>query len=301
MDRRMVLAAGTALVLAGCAAHGPVADAVELEAPHDGARIRVRASGQGPDLVLIPGLSSHPEIWDDLIARLGDGRRIHRVHVRGFAGLEARDNASGPVATPVAEAIADYLASNGIESADVIGHSMGGTIGLMLAARHPGRVRRLMVVDQVPFMGVFFGPAGTTAQSVVPVADMMRDRMASSNDAAWAMGARAAIAGMILTESERPGPIRHAVETDRVVAGNAMHELIVTDLTPELANITAATTVLYVNGPNIPLNDEQLDAVFRAAYAPLSGVTLKRIPDSAHFIMIDQPDVFEAEVRAFLE
>lgn len=301
MDRRMVLAAGAALVLAGCATHAPVADAVAPAAPHDGGRIVVRTSGQGRDLVLIPGLSSHPAIWDDLIARLGDGYRVHRVHVRGFAGLEARDNASGPVAAPAAAAIAEYLDVNGIERADVIGHSMGGTIGLMLAARHPRRVRRLMVVDQVPFMGVFFGPPGTTAQSVVPVADMTRDRMASSNDAAWAMGARAAIAGMILTESERQGPIRHAMETDRVVAGNAMHELIVTDLTPELANITAATAVLYVNGPNIPLNDEQLDAVFRAAYAPLSDVTLKRIPDSAHFIMIDQPDVFEAEVRAFLE
>lgn len=298
MDRRMVLASGAALIFTGCAT-APAGSAPET--PFQGARVEIRASGQGRDLVLIPGLSSHPEIWDDLVARLGAGHRVHRVHVRGFAGLDAGDNASGPVAAPVAEAIAQYLDASGIESAAVIGHSMGGTIGLMLAARHPGKIERLMVVDQVPFMGVFFGPPGTTAESVAPVADMMRDRMAASDDAAWAAGSSAAIAGMILTESEREGPIRHAVQTDRAVAANAMRELIATDLTPELPNITAATTVLYVNGPNIPLTDEQLDAVFRAAYAPLDGAVLKRIPNSAHFIMIDQPDVFEAEVRTFLD
>ncbi len=298
MDRRMVLAGGAALVLSGCAT-GSVGQ--EAEAPFDGARIMVWTSGQGRDLVLIPGLSSHPEIWDDLVARLGAGYRVHRVHVRGFAGLDAGDNASGPVAAPVAEEIAEYLAFNDITSAPVIGHSMGGTIGLMLAARHPALVERLMVVDQVPFMGVFYGPAGATAESVRPVADMTRDRMASADDAGWAAGAQAAIAGMVLTESGRAGPVRHAVETDRRVAANAMHELITTDLTGELGRITAPTTVLYVNGPNIPLSDAQLDGVFQAVYAPLSGVALKRIPDSAHFIMIDQPDVFEAEVRAFLD
>ncbi len=299
MDRRMVLAGGGAFALSACAPASMTAPAAE--APFDGARIMVWTSGRGRDLVLIPGLSSHPEIWDDLVARLGAGYRVHRVHVRGFAGLDAGDNASGLVAAPVAEAIAEYLALSGIPSAPVIGHSMGGTIGLMLAARHPALVERLMVVDQVPFMGVFYGPAGTTAESVRPIADMTRDRMASATDAAWAAGAQAAIAGMVLTESGRAAPVRHAIETDRRVAANAMHELITTDLTGQLSRITAPTTVLYVNGPNIPLSDAQVDAVFQAAYAPLDGATLKRIPDSAHLIMTDQPDVFEAEVRAFLD
>jgi pimeloyl-ACP methyl ester carboxylesterase len=43
-----------------------------------------------------------------------------------------------------------------------------------------------------------------------------------------------------------------------------------------------------------------LDAGYKAAYAPLKGVTLKRIPASAHFIMWDQSEQFQAEVRNFL-
>jgi pimeloyl-ACP methyl ester carboxylesterase len=40
--------------------------------------------------------------------------------------------------------------------------------------------------------------------------------------------------------------------------------------------------------------------VYRSAYAPLKHLTLKRIPDSAHFIMWDQPQRFQDEMKAFL-
>jgi pimeloyl-ACP methyl ester carboxylesterase len=43
-----------------------------------------------------------------------------------------------------------------------------------------------------------------------------------------------------------------------------------------------------------------MDGFYRAAYAPLKGAQLKRIPESAHFIMLDAPDRFSQELRAFL-
>ncbi|MGZ8406840.1 MAG: alpha/beta fold hydrolase, partial [Caulobacteraceae bacterium] len=88
--------------------------------------------------------------------------------------------------------------------------------------------------------------------------------------------------------------------SDRGVSTRAMHELIATDLRPELANITAPTTVLYIWGPGYPVSAEQLDAYYAMTYANLKGVKLKRIPDAAHFIMLDQPARFQAEVKAFL-
>jgi pimeloyl-ACP methyl ester carboxylesterase len=50
----------------------------------------------------------------------------------------------------------------------------------------------------------------------------------------------------------------------------------------------------------VPTTPEQVDAVYQSVYAPLAGVTLKRIAHSAHFIMWDQPERFQAEVTAFL-
>jgi pimeloyl-ACP methyl ester carboxylesterase len=137
-------------------------------------RIHVRIDGDmdGRDIILIPGLSSSPEIWqgtvDHLTAQDGVGWRVHRIHVQGFAGAPAEGNAQTgdaptPVAAPVADEIARYIRENNLPKPAVVGHSMGGTIGLMLAARHPDSVGRLMVVDMIPFMGAMFGPPGPTA------------------------------------------------------------------------------------------------------------------------------------------
>ena len=49
------------------------------------------------------------------------------------------------------------------------------------------------------------------------------------------------------------------------------------------------------------MTPEMIDATYEAAYSALSGVVLKRIEDSAHFIMLDQPDRFAAEVIDFLQ
>jgi pimeloyl-ACP methyl ester carboxylesterase len=85
------------------------------------------------------------------------------------------------------------------------------------------------------------------------------------------------------------------------VAAAAFRELIVTDLRPELARITAPTTVLYVKFNDPRMTPEITDGIYQASFATLPGAELKRIDDSAHFIMLDQPAVFAAEVNAFLE
>ena len=48
------------------------------------------------------------------------------------------------------------------------------------------------------------------------------------------------------------------------------------------------------------LTDAQLDAYYAASYASVPDHRLVRIPDSAHFIMFDNPTRFFAEVDAFL-
>ena len=183
----------------------------------------------------------------------------------------------------------------------VVGHSMGGTIGLMLAARHPDSVGKLMVVDMIPFMGAMFGPPGTTADSVKPVADQIWAAQANSPREAYVAQATASINGMINTESRREQALEDMRTSDQKVSAAAFRELVATDLRPELAKITAPTEVVYVKFNDPRMTPQITDAVYQMSYAGLPGVTLKRIDDSAHFIMLDQPARFAAEVNAFLE
>lgn len=273
-------------------------------------RIHVRVDGDmdGRDIILIPGLSSSPEIWqgtvDHLTAQDGVGWRVHRIHVQGFAGAPAEGNAQGdapaPVAAPVAEEIARYIRENNLSKPVVVGHSMGGTIGLMLAARHPDSLGRLMVVDMIPFMGAMFGPPGTTADSVKPVADQIYAAQANSPREAYVAQASTAINGMINTESRREEALEDMRTSDQKVSAAAFRELVTTDLRPELTKIAVPTEVLYVKFNDPRMTPQITDAIYQMSYAGLPGVTLKRIDDSAHFIMFDQPQAFYGELDAFL-
>ncbi len=273
-------------------------------ADFDSDRLHVRVDGPAgaPDLILIPGLSSSPEVWDSTVAHLGDRYRVHRIHVQGFAGAEPKANATGPVAAPVAEEIARYIRESDLNKPAVVGHSMGGTIGMMLAARHPDAVGKLMVVDMVPFMGAMFAQPGTnpTAEAVVPVADQIHAAQANSPREQYLAQGRATVSGMINTEALRAGPLADLEASDQQVSANAFRELIVTDLRAELPKITAPVEVLYVKFNDPRMTPEITDAIYRMSFSTLPSAELTRIDDSAHFIMLDQPERFFSELDAFL-
>ncbi len=297
MDRRNLLMGFGAVGLAACATTGAPA-----ARPFVSDRIAVSVEGAGSDVLLIPGLTSHPSIWDETAAHLvSTGHRVHRVWVSGFAGRPAGANAVGDqVGQPVAAEIARYIREQGLVRPAAIGHSMGGWMGMVLAARNPDLVGRLMVVDMMPFMGAMFGPPGATPEQVRPVAEQIREGIRNVPEDQRRARAEMTINGMVLTESRREAPIQHTLDSDYDVAGRSFYELIVTDLRPELANITAPVTVLYVTPVGAPLTDAQLDAYYVASYANVPGARLVRVPDAAHFIMFDNPTRFLAEVDAFL-
>src|SRR5688500_266183 len=118
-------------------------------APFKPSRISVAVRGSGPDVILIPGLSSSRGVWNGTVAAV-PGYRYHLVQVAGFAGTPAAGNAAGRVAAPVADEIALYIAANGLGRPAIVGHSMGGSIAMMIGARHPRVAGRVMVVDMLP-------------------------------------------------------------------------------------------------------------------------------------------------------
>jgi pimeloyl-ACP methyl ester carboxylesterase len=262
-------------------------------------RISVVARGSGPDVILIPGLTGHrEETWGGVVETLDDRYRLHLVQVNGFAGVTPGPNSDGPVSAPVAEEIARYIRESGLSRPAVIGHSMGGTIGMMLAARHPDDVGRLMVVDMMPFMGELFGEAGATPEGLRGIADQARAQILEAPPGTGFIAQL--FEGMTLDAQRQTALMRLARESDRTTVANAFHELIVTDLRPELSRITAPVTVLYVQPPNVQVPAQQFDTSMARLYADAPNATLVRIDDSRHFIQWDQPARFITEIDSFM-
>ncbi|KAK0349520.1 hypothetical protein LTR94_032790 [Friedmanniomyces endolithicus] len=152
----------------------------------------------------------------------------------------------------------------------------------------------------IPFMGAMFGAPGATAESVTPVADQIWAAQSASPREAYVAQATTAINGMINTESRREEALQDMRDSDQKVSAAAFRELVTTDLRPELAKITAPTEVLYVKFNDARMTDAITDAIYQMSFATLPGAKLKRIDDSAHFIMFDQPTAFYGELDAFL-
>ena len=262
-------------------------------------RITVTAQGKGPDVVLIPGLTSSPAAFK-FVAQDVPGYRYHFVQVKGFAGTPAEANATGDVSKPVAEEIARYITDEHLKAPSLVGHSMGGSIAMMVAARHPGSVGKVMIVDMLPFMGAMFGGPAATSANVTPIADGIMAQMAKASPEAREAAQTQMVRGMVNNKAEYPQVLKAALDSDRETVAHAYRELIVTDLRSELANISVPTTVLYVVPKGSRFTPEQTDHFMAASFANLKNAKLTHIPDSAHFIMYDARPRFAQELKTFL-
>lgn len=295
MEQRRNLLKG-ALAGAGWLAASPAAWA---QAAFASRRIVVETRGRGPDLVLIPGLASTSAVWRGTADRLAGRYRLHLVSVRGFGDLAAQANAEGAVMGAVAGEIRRYITDQRLNRPSLIGHSMGGQLGIRVAADMPGRVSRLMTVDSSPFFAALISPQATVGD-VEPIAQVAYQAIQFLGDDA--LRARGREMGL-----ELGGATDALFGTmgwqggDRKVLAQSLYEVMTVDLRRRLADITAPVTVVYGWSADQNSPRSRTDTLFRAAYANLpTAATFERIEGAEHMVMIDQPTRFMAAVDRFL-
>jgi len=110
----------------------------------NGARMHFLHAGAGQPMLLIHGLVGSSENWRNSIGALAQTASVYAIDQLGMgksqriAGLD-----TGLEAT--AGRLAAAMDALGLRDADIVGHSHGGAVALMFAARHPERVRRLIL------------------------------------------------------------------------------------------------------------------------------------------------------------
>lgn len=297
-------AAACALLLAPLAlslpAHAAPAAQASATQTIDRGRFTVEVTGAGPDVILIPGLASSRAVYDGIAADLARTHRVHRVQIAGFGGLAAGPNGEGAVVDPTIEELHRYIVDQHLDHPAVIGHSLGGLSGLLLAQRHPQDVGRLLIVDALPFFSALFDPAATPG-SVEPFAGQMRAQMVAMAPDQFAAGQARTSATLVLTPARRQQMVDMSLVSDRQVMAQAMYDVMTTDARPGLAAMHTPVTVLYAFDTSMGVPAERMDTLYTGNYAALPGVRMVRIDGSYHFIMFDQPARFAAEVDAFLK
>ena len=110
----------------------------------DGLRVRYVEQGSGPAVVLLHGFASSIYTWKDVLPALARTGRVVALDFPGFGGSDRPPDLSFDMFPGVVLGLLDQL---GIREAALVGNSMGGAVAVVIAARQPQRVSRLVLID----------------------------------------------------------------------------------------------------------------------------------------------------------
>lgn len=268
-------------------------------APVEFQGMRVEVIGEGRPLLMIPGLNSSAEVWRDTCQALQPKVQCHILQLPGFAGQPPVQE--GLWLDAMRDRVLAYVDHAKLESPALIGHSLGGFLGLKLSLKAPDTFSHIVIVDSLPFLSAARNPAAT-ADTVKPMADGMRAGMLAADETSYKTQLRSGLATLSNHADRIPTLASWGEASDRNTTAQAMYELMTTDLRPVLGAIRTPTLVLGAWASYAPYGATQAStqAVFEQQYAAHGNVRIKLSDSGYHFLMWDDPKWLQQNLRDFL-
>jgi N-formylmaleamate deformylase len=285
---QVTLAAALAITLASCGGKTKEAEVPDSEgdapfvnrAGFQPTAFTVDVQGEGRPIIFIPGLACPGEIWDDTVERLGEGYETHVLTLAGFAGEKP---IKPPLAAKTRKELVRYIRSRHLDHPIVIGHSMGGFIAYWLAASAPDVVGGIVVVDA--------GPALASADD--EDARRLRNMWAQSGDDELPVQIKTVYSWMT-RKPEKLAPFFETIaKSDRQTIGDSIYELVTTDIRDQLTSIKAPALIVLADGG--------LQNAYRSMVRPIPHHEVVVVPNTRHFVMLDDPEGFTRVIRKFAE
>ncbi|MFF8970771.1 alpha/beta fold hydrolase [Streptomyces sp. NPDC014995] len=125
----------------------------------DGTRLVYHVDGEGPPLVCLPGGPMRASSYLGDLGGLSAHRRLLRFDLRGTGDSQTPGDTTSYRCDRLVEDVEALRVHLGLERLDLLGHSAGANLAVRYAARHPGRVGRLLLVTpSVLAVGIDIAP-----------------------------------------------------------------------------------------------------------------------------------------------
>lgn len=150
--RNIIIVSLAFAALTGCASLTPYSEiAASLPAERlvevDGQRIHVETHGSGPTLLMLHGFAASTYSYRKIIPDLAQTHRVVAIDLNGFGFTERPTDVDEYKAAQQVETIRKLLDHLGIRRCDVVAHSYGGALAILLADKEPYRIRRLALIS----------------------------------------------------------------------------------------------------------------------------------------------------------
>jgi pimeloyl-ACP methyl ester carboxylesterase len=251
-------------------------------------------------LILIPGLVSGGWVWQDTVRAFAPNRPVYVLTLPGFDGRPA----AGP--TPLAtarKAVADLIATRGLDKPVVVGHSLGGVLGLMLAEEHPQLLGGVVSIDGLPvFPGTEVLPPAERARAAEAVAAQLVATPPGSSFAAQQQAYMRARGMLDMGKADDVALLTS--RSDPASAGRYMADLLTLDLRPGLKNIAAPVLVVMpffdVDGNQQGQTQDGNLGYYRSLLEGTPNLQVVPIAPARHFVMLDQPEAVVKTLQDFI-
>jgi pimeloyl-ACP methyl ester carboxylesterase len=124
-------------------------DATRREITTDPGVLRYHEAGQGPPLLLLHGSGAGVTGWRNFRGVLGAFAEHFRCLILEFPGFGVSDDFGGHPMLTAFDAVVRFVDALGLDTIDILGNSMGGSVGINYAIAHPDRVRRLVTIGGI--------------------------------------------------------------------------------------------------------------------------------------------------------
>jgi pimeloyl-ACP methyl ester carboxylesterase len=250
--------------------------------------------GRGRPVLLLHGWLGSWELWRKTVEELGKEFRTYAVDFWGFGDSDT--NTGDHSVNNYVALVEQFMDRLGIVKAPLVGHSMGGTVSLSMALRHPEKIVKVIVIGS-PIQGSSLSPLLKVAgykgwMELSESAPFLFD--------AFLSGLKVSLRGysyLLSRDGKRLGDM-FASDLSKLTYApffESIGTLRETDLRKDVGVLKMPVMGIYGKRDLIvsPNQAQVLKQVLPAS-------TVEFYPDAGHFPMIDAPDRFHAHVRHFL-
>ena len=274
----------------------------------DGRKLAYRQLGHGPVLVCHPGGPGFSSNYFGDLAGMWEDFTLVLLNPRGTGGSDRPADRRAYEIDDYAADLEELRQHLGLERMLLLGHSHGGVVAQAYAAKHPGRVRKLVLASTLARFG-------DKQQAAMKVGMERRSGQPWYGDAVAALEAEQSgefetdekMAELVFRELPlyfaRFGPVEsgylETLKTDSVNADTLRlfnQEIFQTFDMRRLHESITAPTLVITGGEDFICGPICADEIT----AGVPGSKQVTLGDAGHFIFVEQPEAFRSEVGDFL-